>query len=639
MDISIETIQMAEDILTSIDANEEFMEHHGVKGQKHGVRRYQNDDGSLTALGRQHYGIFGRLRSHFNPAERGYRAAVKQQQQQQKIAVKKAKYAGDIKKMMKKRKYFTDEEIERKIDTDTRLQQKRNHLNELMRADKIKRKEEKMAEKERKEAIKESKFQQELQKEAIKSQEKQHKLEQKTLLDVQKQKDQAQAEREQAQREYQTQQKIAQGKTLLGRLQKGAQMTAAIMGIASNVSKTAGILKEMGFVPKKVDEAAKKINEAKEAAKKVTKSKLEKNTIETDVKSDNDKKQTPLTDEKRLLPEKSSAHKKSKEEKRAEKEEAIQKEMEAEKKRQRDYNEFSKEAIDMQGIYETAYIDSNKISTHMGDRGYSDRLGGNFSKEELKNVERAKERAQAKAALIELDQVDAMMNSPIPNHSKDKTDGLLVRFKDVVAKVKGEPLPSELAMREKIQNEMDRKEQRGRLQNIVNSMSDDEYNSVKEMARERMASRDKQLQAIREEQAKRSEKRAAEREKQKAEAQERLRKQREWMAEQEEKQKEQQEAAQDRAEQIIENAREVKMKSTGPLSDTVKYVTSMSASKLASMLSGEVPNSMPDKINLGSLMKTTISQQPNYLEGLRASKKIKHDDIEEEIAGEIEDAE
>ena len=33
-----------------------FLAHQGVKGQKWGLRRYQNDDGTLTELGKQRYG-------------------------------------------------------------------------------------------------------------------------------------------------------------------------------------------------------------------------------------------------------------------------------------------------------------------------------------------------------------------------------------------------------------------------------------------------------------------------------------------------------------------------------------------------------------------------------------------------------
>ena len=33
-----------------------YVKHHGIKGQKWGVRRFQNDDGTLTSLGKLRYG-------------------------------------------------------------------------------------------------------------------------------------------------------------------------------------------------------------------------------------------------------------------------------------------------------------------------------------------------------------------------------------------------------------------------------------------------------------------------------------------------------------------------------------------------------------------------------------------------------
>jgi hypothetical protein len=51
-----------------------FIKHHGIKGMRWGVRRFQNPDGSLTDRGRRKYGsveAFNKARSTRNKVNRG----------------------------------------------------------------------------------------------------------------------------------------------------------------------------------------------------------------------------------------------------------------------------------------------------------------------------------------------------------------------------------------------------------------------------------------------------------------------------------------------------------------------------------------------------------------------------------------
>jgi hypothetical protein len=47
-------------------ANDDYLMHHGVKGQRWGVRRWQNEDGSLTEEGKRKYGTV----ENFNKAQK-----------------------------------------------------------------------------------------------------------------------------------------------------------------------------------------------------------------------------------------------------------------------------------------------------------------------------------------------------------------------------------------------------------------------------------------------------------------------------------------------------------------------------------------------------------------------------------------
>ena len=56
--------------------NSETLYHHGIPGQKWGLRRFQNEDGSLTAAGREHYG-YGPKRQKYEAQKMIYKSAKK----------------------------------------------------------------------------------------------------------------------------------------------------------------------------------------------------------------------------------------------------------------------------------------------------------------------------------------------------------------------------------------------------------------------------------------------------------------------------------------------------------------------------------------------------------------------------------
>lgn len=67
-----------------------YLAHHGVKGQKHGVRQWQNKDGSLTPAGRIHYGV-GAARKAVGKVGTAIRKKVKPTNAELNIQIRKEK--------------------------------------------------------------------------------------------------------------------------------------------------------------------------------------------------------------------------------------------------------------------------------------------------------------------------------------------------------------------------------------------------------------------------------------------------------------------------------------------------------------------------------------------------------------------
>ena len=111
-------LRMGEYYVAGLPCSDELY-HHGILKQRWGVRRFQNSDGSLTAAGRERYGV-GKVRTKLNSAK----------QKASKAAKSAAAYAKERNKM-KHPSLMTDEELR---NYTQRLIAEKNYSDALARA-------------------------------------------------------------------------------------------------------------------------------------------------------------------------------------------------------------------------------------------------------------------------------------------------------------------------------------------------------------------------------------------------------------------------------------------------------------------------------------------------------------------------
>ena len=102
---------------TLVLGDSSYLEHHGIKNQKWGIRRFQNPDGSLTAAGRIRYGVTGAAKAAFKVGKKlgsatasAARAGVKKAKDNA-YAKKKEKASQTREGVLKNKKMFTADEL------------------------------------------------------------------------------------------------------------------------------------------------------------------------------------------------------------------------------------------------------------------------------------------------------------------------------------------------------------------------------------------------------------------------------------------------------------------------------------------------------------------------------------------------
>ena len=95
-----------------INYEEEYLAHHGTKGQRWGVRRFQNSDGSLTAAGKLRYSVGNGGRSISKKVDPKSAAKLKKRQVKEdaKLERLKIKEAAKNEKLEKKKSHISNKE-------------------------------------------------------------------------------------------------------------------------------------------------------------------------------------------------------------------------------------------------------------------------------------------------------------------------------------------------------------------------------------------------------------------------------------------------------------------------------------------------------------------------------------------------
>lgn len=95
-----------------INYEEEYLAHHGTKGQRWGVRRFQNSDGSLTAAGKLRYSVGNGVRSISKKVDPKSAAKLKKSQAKEtaKLERLKIKEAAKNEKLEKQKSHMTNKE-------------------------------------------------------------------------------------------------------------------------------------------------------------------------------------------------------------------------------------------------------------------------------------------------------------------------------------------------------------------------------------------------------------------------------------------------------------------------------------------------------------------------------------------------